>query len=280
MLQILDGKRIRDERLPKLAEDFMALSFKTTLAIVQIGDRTDSNTYINQKKVLGEKLGVKIWHLKFTADLEPEKVIEEIHNLNNDSDIQGIIVQLPLPEGWNKKEIINTISPNKDVDGLTEINQSKFYEGDKEAIIPATARGILTLLDYYKISIAGKKAVVVGRSELVGKPVAQLLRSRGALVDVCHRQTKDIPTETKEGDILVVAVGSPKFIGLNAVRSGQTVVDVGINKDEQGKLVGDVDFESVKDIVGAISPVPGGVGPLTVLSLFENLLTVSQKKNF
>jgi len=278
MFQLLDGKKIRDERLPALKAEFLALPFKATLAIVQVGDRPDSNSYINQKKIFGEKLGAKIWHLKFTEDIGQAEVIDEIKLLNADPEIQGIIIQLPLPEGWDKKEVINNIAPEKDVDGLTENNQHKFYVGSSEAFVPATARGVMAMLDFYDISTTGKKAVVVGRSELVGKPIAQLLRMRGAEVEVCHRQTIDVPALTSTADILVVAAGNPKMIKADFVKDGAVVVDVGINKTEEGHLCGDVDFEAVKDRVQAISPVPGGVGPLTVLSLFENLLLASKTK--
>jgi methylenetetrahydrofolate dehydrogenase (NADP+)/methenyltetrahydrofolate cyclohydrolase len=271
MANILNGKIIREERTLMFQELFSSLPFKATLAIIQVGDRPDSNSYISQKKIFGEKLGVKIWHLRFTEDSGEDRVMEEIKNLNNDAEVQGIIVQVPLPEGWDKKKIINVIDPKKDVDGLTDANQDKFYVGDSKAIVPATARGILTMLDYYKINLKNIKAVVVGRSELVGKPVAELLRRRGATVEVCHRQTPDIPAVTRTADVLVVATGQAKLIGADGVKRGQMVIDVGISKTNDGILSGDVDFEAVKDLVEAISPVPGGVGPLTVLSLFENL---------
>ncbi|MEI6420393.1 MAG: bifunctional 5,10-methylenetetrahydrofolate dehydrogenase/5,10-methenyltetrahydrofolate cyclohydrolase, partial [bacterium] len=273
----LDGKKIRETRLPTLKAEFLTLPSVPTLAIVQVGDRADSNSYINQKKIFGEKIGVKTWHLKFTEDVGQEKVIEEIKNLNLDPEIQGIIAQLPLPEGWDKKSVINSIAPEKDVDGLTAVNQEKFYAGDASAFVPATARGVMTMLDFYNISITGKKAVVVGRSELVGKPIAQLLKMRGAEVEVCHRQTLDVPAVTRTADVLVVAAGNPKMIKVDFVKERSVVVDVGINKTLDGVLCGDVDFENVKDKVQAISPVPGGVGPLTVLSLFENLLLASKK---
>jgi methylenetetrahydrofolate dehydrogenase (NADP+)/methenyltetrahydrofolate cyclohydrolase len=271
MANILNGKIIREERTLMFQELFSSLPFKATLAIIQVGDRPDSNSYISQKKIFGEKLGVKIWHLRFTQDSGEDRVMEEIKNLNNDAEVQGIIVQVPLPEGWDKKKIINVIDPKKDVDGLTDANQDKFYVGDSKAIVPATARGILTMLDYYKINLKNIKAVVVRRSELVGKPVAELLRRRGATVEVCHRQTPDIPAVTRTADVLVVATGQAKLIGADGVKRGQMVIDVGISKTNDGILSGDVDFEAVKDLVEAISPVPGGVGPLTVLSLFENL---------
>ncbi|MEI8339591.1 MAG: bifunctional 5,10-methylenetetrahydrofolate dehydrogenase/5,10-methenyltetrahydrofolate cyclohydrolase [bacterium] len=271
MSKILSGLVIREERTLMFQELFSSLPFKATLAIVQVGDRPDSNSYINQKKIFGEKLGVKIWHLRFTPDMGEERVMEEIKVLNEDKDVQGIIVQVPLPEGWDKKKVINVIDPQKDVDGLTEANQNKFYAGDKTTIVPATARGILTVLDYYKVNLNNIKAVVVGRSELVGKPVAELLRRRGATVEVCHRQTPDIPAVTRTADVLVVATGQPKLIGVDGIKSGQTIIDVGISRTTEGKLSGDVDFENVKNYVEAITPVPGGVGPLTVLSLFENL---------
>jgi methylenetetrahydrofolate dehydrogenase (NADP+)/methenyltetrahydrofolate cyclohydrolase len=278
MAKILDGRKIREERIPQLKAEFSKLPNVATLAIIQVGDRADSNTYINQKKKLAEKLGVKIWHLKFDTNIDQKQVWSEIENLNKDEEIQGIIVQLPLPEGWDKKEVIEKIDPIKDVDGLTSVNQNKLINGDLAGLIPATARGVLTMLDYYGVELKNKKVVVVGRSELVGKPIAILLEKRGAIVTVCHRQTSNVLAETEKADIVVVAAGSPKLLTKEGVKAGQIIVDVGINKMEDGHLSGDVDFINVENIVEAISPVPGGVGPLTVLSLFENLLQVSQNK--
>lgn len=268
---ILDGKLVRDERIKELKNKFSQLPVVPVLAIVQVGDRADSNAYINQKKLLAEKLGVKVWHLKFSAEIDPEEVKKEINNLNSDEEIRGIIVQLPLPDNFNKKEIINLIDPNKDVDGLSQINQDKFYNNKNVKFIPATARGVMTMLDFYNTPFSNQKAVVVGRSELVGKPIAELLRRRGCIVEVCHSHTPDVPAVTRTASILVVAVGKPKLISLAGTNNEQIIVDVGINKDDNGKMCGDVDFELIKDHVKAISPVPGGVGPLTVLSLFENL---------
>lgn len=273
MVQILEGKIVREEIAERLKQEIKGFSPKPTLVIVQIGDNEESNVYIRQKRIFAGKIGAVVRHIKFNTDKLQEQIISEIKNLNADESVHGIIVQLPLPQGLDENEIIKAILPSKDVDGLT--SSTKFMS--------ATALGILNLLDYYKINPSGKNIVVMGRSKLVGKPTADALLNRGARVTVVHSQTKNIKDVTKQADIIIVAVGKPKLVDASYVRTGQVIIDVGINvfsRDDEGKkiLCGDVNFDEVKDIVSAISPVPGGVGLMTVCALFENLIEAYKKE--
>ena len=243
-----------------------------TLAIIQVGDRADSDSYIKAKKTFAKKIGVNEKHIQLSESISQEKVIDAVRECNVDHDIQGIIVQLPLPAHIDRDLVINTINPRKDVDALTAVNIGKWSE-DK-GIMPATARGVRELLDFYKISLRNKKVTVIGRSELVGEPIAVMCQNNGAIVTVCHSKTPDLVSETKKADIIICAVGKLELIQAKHVKEGQIIIDVGINRTEDGTLTGDVDFESVKDIVKAITPVPGGVGQMTVLALFENLADI------
>jgi len=278
---ILDGRRLRDAGILRLKEKIEGGDTKPTLAVMQVGDLQESNAYIEQKRKFAEKIGAGFMHLKFPEDVTEAILIAEINKLNENKAVQGIIVQLPIPKHLDKNIIIDSISTAKDTDGLTSANKKLFEAGDKRAVVPATARGVLSLLRGYGVEVKGKKAAVIGRSALVGAPIATLLLREGATVTVCHSQTADVPAKTSVADILIVAIGRPHFVTKEYVSPGQIVVDVGINSIQGEKLeeelpkrrlVGDVDFEGVKEIVGAISPAPGGVGPMTVLSLFENLL--------
>lgn len=262
MAHILDGKAVSESIAKRLKEEVSLLEPKLRFNIVQVGTDSRSEAYIKRKIAFGEKVGVEVIHTKLDESTTEEVLISHIKDANRDSAIHGIIVQLPLPNHLNKDHIIDTISSRKDVDGLTR--ESPFT--------PATARGVISLLKYYQIPIKDKLATVVGRSNLVGKPVALLLEQLGAEVSVAHRETRDLGEMTRGADILVVATGVPKLIGKECVSSGQTVVDVGISVEEDGKLVGDVVFDEVESVVEHITPVPGGVGPMTVASLFENLL--------
>lgn len=261
MLKILDGKIIRDEIIIKLKNKIESFDSKPTLAIIQIGNLEESNKYIKAKKSFSEKIGAEVRHIQFADTISQDEIIVEIQRLNQDQTVSGIILQLPIPNNLNSLEIIEAIDPRKDVDGLTLL--TKF--------IPATAKGILNLIDYYKIELKDKKVVIMGRSKLVGQPTAKALSSRGVEVSVVHSKTENPKETTRTADILIVAIGKAGLVDETYVSSGQIVIDVGINM-QSGKLVGDVDFEKVKNIVSAITPVPGGVGPLTVASLFENLV--------
>jgi methylenetetrahydrofolate dehydrogenase (NADP+)/methenyltetrahydrofolate cyclohydrolase len=274
-MNILSGLTARDARIPALIEKVRTLSCPATLAIIQIGDRSDSAMYVKGKKTFAKKIGAEIRHIHLPETVSQGEVLKEIAQCNADVSIQGIIVQLPLPAHIDRAAMIEAVTPTKDVDGLTTINQTKLLQGDSSAIVPATARGIQELFSYYSISLIGKKVAVVGRSRLVGTPVAILCKKAGADVIICHSKTVDLAHETKQADIVVVAVGKPGLIGAEHLKQGAVVIDVGISNMPDGSLKGDVDVEAVKNIVSAITPVPGGVGPMTVLGLFENLVDAS-----
>jgi len=283
MFRILDGKIVRDKIAENLAKRVKKLQVKPCLAIIQVGDNPESNTYIRQKKLFAEKIGAMVIHEVLPFSVSQKDIAGKIRKFNSDKKIHGIIVQIPLPKTLDKDAVIETIDPAKDVDGLTSYNLKLEWVGKRTGIIPATAKGIQTLLQFYKIPVGDKKVVVVGRSALVGKPTALLLLNDNATVTVCHKRTKNLSEETKLADILVVATGHPKLIGKEHVSKNQTIIDVGItsvvdSKTGEKKVVGDVDFEAVKNIVSGISPVPGGVGPMTVASLFENLVDSAEKQ--
>jgi 5,10-methylene-tetrahydrofolate dehydrogenase/methenyl tetrahydrofolate cyclohydrolase len=278
MVLILDGKKINREICQDLRTKVaihIADGFsKPTLAVVQIGNNKESARYIEHKKKFGSSIGVEVLHIHLPENIAQSELQKEIQNLNTDNTVHGIIIQLPLPTQIDRDAIIESIIPTKDVDGLTSENIRALWVNDKTAILPATTRGILTMLAYYDIGVTGKKVVVIGRSTLVGKPTALALINRGATVTVCHSATEKLEYHTLDADIIISAVGSPRLINEYCVRPHQIVIDVGttfIKDEEVQKLKGDVDFDEVSKIVAAISPVPGGVGPLTVCSLFQNL---------
>lgn len=276
---LLEGKKARDHYATILSKRIAGFSVPPTLCIIQVGKKEESTLYIEQKKKFGAKVGARVIHEQFPEDISEQRLLEIIAEKNSDDSIHGIIIQMPLPPHLSVENLCSAILPKKDVDGLGRVNMELLEKG-LPTHVPATARGILSLLNFYNISVSGKKVVVVGRSRLVGKPTALLLKNLGAEVVVCHRGTGPLSQHTKSAVILVVAAGHPGLIGKNEVSQGQTVVDVGINtvigeklEEEipKRKIVGDVSFDEVFPIVENISPVPGGVGPMTVLSLFENL---------
>jgi|SRR3989344_4739245 len=287
MAILLSGTIVQKERSQKLAERIRDLPCPPVLAIVQVGDRTESGEYIRFKKSFAKDIGALVRHVHLPETVAEDEVLAELKALAADSTVSGIIIQLPLPPTLDRDRLLAAVPPQKDIDGLTEKNRSLLREGSSKAIVPATARGIAELLDFYKIAVSNKKVAVLGRSILVGSPTAALLGSRGAIVTVCHSQTQNTKEVTERSDIVIVAIGKPKLIGPEYLRAGQVVIDVGINVSFDQQLqeelprrvvVGDVDFDAVKDIVAAISPVPGGVGPMTILALFENLVDASEKK--
>jgi|SRR5581483_4642563 len=284
---ILDGRIARDFYKKKITErvkNLSALGCTPKLAILQIGDNAESNVYIEQKKKFALSIGALVEHIRIKEDVTEQFVAGEIGKLNERHDVHGIILQLPVPGHLDKLALINHIDPRKDVDGLTDENQILLEKGGPR-FIPATAKGVILLLDFYNIDLKNKKVAVLGRSRLVGHPTAEILRSRGAHVTVCHSKTEHTKEITRNSDIVVVAIGKPQFITRDYIKDGATVVDVGINsvkgqslqeETPKRKLVGDVDFEAVSSIARAISPVPGGVGPMTVLSLFDNLVVSAE----
>ncbi len=292
--KILDGKVVRDEIAQNLKLKIENLKLKLKLVIIQIGDLAQSNAYINQKIKFGERIGAVVELKKFPADVTEDTLISQISSLNSDNSVNGIILQMPIPDHLNREKLINSIDPKKDVDGLTITNQELLEENDPKAIIPATPKGVLSLLKFYGIDVQGKKVTVVGRSKLVGAPLATLLRNIGANVTVCHSQTLDLKQETRNAEILMIAVGKPNLITKDHVSPGQAIIDVGINVinlqtadskqqtaisgKQSVKLTGDVAYAEVEPIVSAITPVPGGIGPMTVASLFENLVGAYKKQ--
>lgn len=284
---LLDGKKLSGEIADSLKLKIEESGMVPTLAIVQIEGVEESNVYIKHKKAYGEKIGANVLHIPLPRDIDESSLLKKIDELNNDPKITGIIVQLPIPKSLDKDKIIESIDPNKDVDGLHSINGGKVYRDDKTGILPATPKGVMALLRNYDIEIEGKKALVIGKSLLVGRPVAMLLLHSNATVTIAHSKTKNLPELIKENDIIVVAVGKAGLITKDCVREGQVIVDVGTNAVEgqktleetpTRKLVGDVDFPEVSKMVAALSPVPGGVGPMTVASLFSNLVEISLRK--
>ena len=265
----LDGKELRKKKLELLKKKLELINKQLGLVVIQIGDNEASNVYVKQKEKLANELNYKFIHKKFEENTTNEEVIEYINKLNKDNTIQGIIVQMPLPKHLNTSLIQNSIIPSKDVDGLTFLNSGKLLHNE-ECLIPCTPKGIIDLLDEYNIEIEGKNAVVIGRSILVGKPIAEILTSRNATVTLCHSKTNNIEYYTKNADIIVVAIGKPNFLKSEMVKENSCIIDVGITRINN-KLYGDVDYENVSKKVAYITPVPGGVGPMTVYELMNNV---------
>lgn len=274
---LLDGKKASENRHAALIARVEKNSQQPHLVIVQVGNNPDSDVYVRRKQMFGERIGARVTIKKFSKETAQDTVIRYVSEQNENPTTHGIIVQLPLPENFDRQAILNTIDSKKDVDGLTANNIRKLAIGDSTGMIPATARGVVSLLQDYNIPISGKEVVVVGRSLLVGKSSALHFLNHDATVMICHSKTENLPEKTKKADILVVAAGQPGFIGVEHVSRGQVVVDVGITALGERQIKGDVDFDAIKDIVYAASPVPNGVGPMTVVSLFENLLDAAEK---
>lgn len=271
MAKILDGKKLSGLLALGLARKIEKLGIKPKLVIIQIGNLAESNTYIRNKKAFAERIGAIAEHRKFPTSVSESRIMALISKCNKDSSVHGIMVQLPAPKGFNIERVLETIEPRKDVDGLTALNTKHLFD-DNENFVPATAKGIVALLEKHRVNFVGKRVVVVGQSSLVGRPAMLALLNRGATVVACHKDTRNLEKETRQADILITAVGHPKLITKRHVSKNQIVVDIGISVTKNKKVVGDVDFEQVKKIVKAVTPVPGGVGPMTVASLFQNLL--------
>jgi 5,10-methylene-tetrahydrofolate dehydrogenase/methenyl tetrahydrofolate cyclohydrolase len=278
---ILDGTIVRMSHMRRLKGAVAKLSVKPRLTIVQVGDDARSTLYIQQKQKFGLEAGIAVDVEKFPSSISETDLKAQIEALNRDNSIHGIIVQLPIPDTFNKDAVINTISPRKDVDGLTGISREFLgLGGDVHSFIPATAMAIMSILSFYNISVSGKRVTVMGRSRLVGLPTAELLKREGAIVSVCHSKTENPKGITKTAEILIVAIGKPYLVDDSYVTKGVVVIDVGINPvmgtgfEEEvfpKKVVGDVFWRKVAPLSLAITPVPGGVGPMTVMSLLENV---------
>lgn len=265
----IDGRKIAKEIQEGLKKEISSLGKKPCLAIVLVGSNPASEVYVAKKLQACRELGIEGRLVRFVADVKQAELEKKISELNADSSVHAILVQLPLPAHINEQEIVGRVHEKKDVDGLCLLNEGKLFAGIS-GLYPCTPLGIVELIESAG-KIEGKHAVVVGRSNLVGKPIALMLLARNATVTICHSKTKNLGEHTRNADILVVAVGKPKVIGAGMVKRGAIVIDVGTTK-VGGKLVGDVDFEKVKEIAGAITPVPGGVGPMTIAMLAKNVL--------
>jgi len=271
MTRIINGKKIAEDIYTELKEEVKNLEDKPGLAVVLVGDDPASLVYVRNKERICKRLGLNYRLMRFPQSADKNEILSTIESLNSDKEINGIIVQIPLPEHLDPFEVVSAIDPLKDVDGLHPDNLGRLLSG-KPRIIPCTPLGVIELLKRENIDIRGKNAVIVGRGNLVGKPLFHLLLSLDATVTVCHSKTRDLKEETSRADILVCAVGVPKLISADMVKEGATVIDVGINRIGD-RLVGDVDFENIMGIASAITPVPGGVGPMTVAMLMKNVIT-------
>ncbi|QHJ71452.1 bifunctional methylenetetrahydrofolate dehydrogenase/methenyltetrahydrofolate cyclohydrolase FolD [Planococcus halotolerans] len=276
---LIDGKATSQKIKSQIAvrvEQLAQQGIVPGLAVVLIGDNPASHTYVKNKKKTCEALGMRSDLLEFPESFGEGELLEVISNLNNDPEIHGILVQLPLPGHIDEFKVILAIDPDKDVDGFHPVSVGNMMIG-REAFLPCTPHGIMKLLEEYHIDPAGKHAVVIGRSNIVGKPAGQLLLQRDATVTYCHSRTVDLAEYTRKADILISAVGRAKFLGKEYIKPGAVVIDVGMNRDENGKLCGDVDFEDVLDTASHITPVPGGVGPMTIAMLMENTLLSAER---
>jgi methylenetetrahydrofolate dehydrogenase (NADP+)/methenyltetrahydrofolate cyclohydrolase len=276
--RLLTGKEVATSLLEALRAKVDALDPKLT--VVQVGEDPASESYIRQKLKSCELVGMRHEHIHLKDTISIEELMNLISDLNDDADVSGFIVQLPLPGPLQQyvPEVTRAINPKKDVDGFGAYNLGKMFLGPEfEDLPPATPAGVIEMLKFYQIPIEGKHAVVIGRSNIVGKPLAMMLLNRGATVTVCHSKTPDLKAMTLQADILCCAVGKPKMVTADMVKPGAVVVDIGVSRID-GKLQGDADFEAVKEVASAITPVPGGVGPLTVSSLIRNCVRAKERQ--
>jgi len=277
--RVIDGKavagEVRERVRTEVAEYAQANDGRTPgLATVLVGDDPASEIYVRNKHKASEKAGMRSLHEGLSSETSEGELLELIERLNEDPEVDGILVQLPLPEQIDPDAVLATLDPRKDVDGLTPTNAGLLASG-APGLVPCTPAGVMELLRHEGVELEGAEAVVVGRSNLVGRPVASLLLGANATVTTCHSRTRDLPGTCARADVLVAAVGSPRLIGADAVKPGATVIDVGMNRTDGG-LSGDVDFEAVKEVAGAITPVPGGVGPMTIAMLLVNTLSAAR----
>ncbi|MBQ8504091.1 MAG: bifunctional methylenetetrahydrofolate dehydrogenase/methenyltetrahydrofolate cyclohydrolase FolD [Clostridia bacterium] len=281
MYKRIDGKEVSSYiknqvkiEVEKLAEQGVEVS----LAVIIVGNNPASRVYVNNKKKACEATGIISHEYALSEETSEAELLNLINKLNSDEKINGILCQLPLPEHIDEKKVIEAISPMKDVDCFHAVNVGKLWLGEYE-FAACTPMGVMLLLDYYGIDVEGKNCVIIGRSNIVGKPMASLLLEKSATVTVCHSRTQNLSFFTKNADIVIAAVGKAKFVTADMIKEGAVVIDVGINRDENGKLCGDVDFENVKEKASYITPVPGGCGPMTIAVLMKNTLAAAKNQN-
>ncbi len=281
MANLISGKEVSMKVKSEVREKALELKEKGItigLAVVIVGDNPASRVYVNNKKKACEEVGFTSFEYALPENTTEKELLDLVNVLNNDEKVNGILVQLPLPKQINETAVINAISPDKDVDAFHPSNVGKIMIGEY-SFLPCTPAGIMELIDSTGVEVAGKSCVVIGRSNIVGKPMSMLLLHRSGTVTICHSKTKNLKEICREADILVAAVGRPKFVTADMVKEGAVVIDVGINRLEDKTLCGDVDFEAVKEKAGYITPVPGGVGPMTIAMLMKNTLTAALVKN-
>ncbi|MBR2079345.1 MAG: bifunctional methylenetetrahydrofolate dehydrogenase/methenyltetrahydrofolate cyclohydrolase FolD [Clostridia bacterium] len=281
MFKLIDGKEVSAHVKTKVKEEVEILKEKgiePALAVIIVGNDPASRVYVNNKKKACEFTGMRSVEYALPEETTQEELLAIIDKLNADSSINGILCQLPVPKHISEKAVIERISPKKDVDVFSAENVGKMWQGDYD-MASCTPMGVIELLDYYGIDVCGKNCVIIGRSNIVGKPMASLLLERSATVTICHSRTKNLSEITSKADLIVAAVGRAKFVTADMVKEGAIVVDVGINRNEDGKLCGDVDFENVKEKCEFITPVPGGCGPMTIAVLMKNTLLACKKQN-
>ncbi len=281
MPKIIDGKVISAAAKDAVREEVAKLKEKgieTCLAVIIVGDDPASKIYVSNKEKACEYTGIRSEKYALPADTTMEQLLSLIDRLNADPAVNGILCQLPLPRGLDEQKVIDAISPEKDVDAFHPVNVGKIMTGNFD-FLPCTPAGIMEMLRYEGISVEGKQCVVIGRSNIVGKPMSMLLLHKNATVTICHSRTRDLPSVTRTADVLVSAVGRANFVTPDMVKEGAVVIDVGMNRDADGKLCGDVDYAAVSPLASAITPVPGGVGPMTIAMLMKNTLTAVKKQN-
>lgn len=279
---IISGKeisvKIKDqlkEEVSKIKETYPRLP---KLVVILVGDNQASQTYVRNKERGCQYIGIESEILRHDASFSEIELLQEINDLNNDDTVDGILVQLPLPQHINEEKVLDAIVPSKDVDGFHPENVAKLFLG-QHSLVPCTPKGMMVLLEEINYDLAGKEVVIVGRSNIVGKPIALLCLQKNATVTIAHSQTKDLKAVCSRADVLIAAIGKPKFFNHEYVKDGAVVLDVGINRDENNKLCGDVDFDDVKDKVSAITPVPGGIGPMTITMLMKNTIEAFYHRN-
>jgi methylenetetrahydrofolate dehydrogenase (NADP+) / methenyltetrahydrofolate cyclohydrolase len=277
MAQIIDGKAVAAKVREEVKREVAALGRKPGLATILVGDDPASAVYVRMKRDDSAEVGIESFHHEPGGDIPPEELADLILSLNADERVDGILLQLPLPDDLDQDEFISLIDPAKDIDGLTTANAGLLMHGREEAMVPCTPSGVMRLLEEADLELSGARAVVLGRSILVGKPMAQLLLGANATVTHCHSRTRDLPAVCREADVLVAAVGSPRLVTGDMVSEGAVVIDVGTNRTDEG-LVGDVDFEAAQERARAITPVPGGVGPMTRAMLLVNTLKAARAR--
>jgi methylenetetrahydrofolate dehydrogenase (NADP+) / methenyltetrahydrofolate cyclohydrolase len=272
----IDGKALAEKVRAQVAEDVRAFGEPVCLATILVGDDPASHTYVGSKHKASHDAGIDSRDHRFPSDTAESTVLELIDELNADHTVDGILVQLPLPDHMDEPTVLRAVDPEKDVDGFHVLNAGRLYLGEP-FLVPATPSGVMVMLEEHEVELKGKEAVIIGRSEIVGKPMAMLLLAQHATVTICHSRTVDLAAHTRRADVLVAAVGRPGLVTPDMVKPGATVIDVGVNRTNEGKLVGDVD-PACFEVAGLMTPVPGGVGPMTIAMLLRNTLTAAQHR--